>query len=529
MKPVILLVDDEILALNYLKGMIQDEIREEFDIVESLSAGKAMELFERHLPVIVITDIRMPGVDGLEFCRWVRTRYPRTKILLLTSYSDFEYAQKAIQLAVDDYILKHTLSRELVHEKLAVLKTKIRNEQNQLQLQRRRLLEKMVKSGTVPEQWLELSGTRTPHAVPVKYVLAMLKKDSSLEESEGDSPESHGLFQFLGDSLQEILECQESGLAGWDVFKLNDHYCCVLFAVDTKLREAEIYSNMTRAIRLIQKVVETDSKESVSAFITGPFTDISLLCSKYEKLAKFSFYSVFFGSGSIVSADGRDIPESVQGTQQEWEILERFPVELDQLLEKIDADGVRYCIGEAFKHVHKSFNHWNLRKLVSMLDDKYEKFTGRKSPGSTSGNSSIKAKRRQALQTIEGMMRWYQELFAGSMAEMLNNRDSGISKLASGAIAYIRSHLSEELSLVTISNALNVSGDYLRHVFKDETGQTVTDYITCARIEKAKELLADGRYKIYEIAEMTGFNTSQYFSSVFRKMTGVSPADYAKD
>ena len=121
----IMLVDDEVLALEYLKNMVDWE-RNGYHVVGCATSGKkALELFDRTHPQIVISDIRMPGTDGLELTRQIKEKDKETVVILLSAYRDFDYAQKGIRYGVSNYLLKHELSSELILKELEEVKEKL--------------------------------------------------------------------------------------------------------------------------------------------------------------------------------------------------------------------------------------------------------------------------------------------------------------------------------------------------------------------------------------------------------------------
>ena len=121
----IMLVDDEVLALEYLKNMVDWE-RNGYHVVGCATSGKkALELFDRTHPQIVISDIRMPGTDGLELTRQIKEKDKEPVVILLSAYRDFDYAQKGIRYGVSNYLLKHELSSELILKELEEVKEKL--------------------------------------------------------------------------------------------------------------------------------------------------------------------------------------------------------------------------------------------------------------------------------------------------------------------------------------------------------------------------------------------------------------------
>ena len=140
----IMLVDDEVLALEYLKNMVDWE-RNGYHVVGCATSGKkALELFDRTHPQIVISDIRMPGTDGLELTRQIKEKDKETVVILLSAYRDFDYAQKGIRYGVSNYLLKHELSSELILKELEEVKEKLERAGNKKKIYQKYFMNQLI-------------------------------------------------------------------------------------------------------------------------------------------------------------------------------------------------------------------------------------------------------------------------------------------------------------------------------------------------------------------------------------------------
>lgn len=171
----IMLVDDEVLALEYLKNMVDWE-RNGYHVVGCATSGKkALELFDRTHPQIVISDIRMPGTDGLELTRQIKEKDKETVVILLSAYRDFDYAQKGIRYGVSNYLLKHELSSELILKELEEVKEKLERAGNKKKiyqkLDRRRAGGCAEHSGREPGKYCVLCGRCADHGEQLDFTL----------------------------------------------------------------------------------------------------------------------------------------------------------------------------------------------------------------------------------------------------------------------------------------------------------------------------------------------------------------------
>lgn len=199
----IMLVDDEVLALEYLKNMVDWE-RNGYHVVGCATSGKkALELFDRTHPQIVISDIRMPGTDGLELTRQIKEKDKETVVILLSAYRDFDYAQKGIRYGVANYLLKHELSAELILKELEEVKEKLERAGNKKKIYQKYFMNQLIYHQVTAEELDEsIPGNRF-------FLLLLHKRNPVIQgefaETRWTEEEQEAVRNILEESLENIV------------------------------------------------------------------------------------------------------------------------------------------------------------------------------------------------------------------------------------------------------------------------------------------------------------------------------------
>lgn len=216
------------------------------------------------------------------------------------------------------------------------------------------------------------------------------------------------------------------------------------------------------------------------------------------------------GSGHAITDLDRNFSALVQGLQAE------------------DATQVQTGIVELFQKIHASWNLDRLRQGCDRLLNRLEQYRGNLGLPSLIELCQQGKLQIDSLCCCADLQAWFGEQYVAAIHQALELGQDRYSRKVQQAIGYIRQHYAADLTVDYVAEALGISGVYLSQLFKKETGRTFLEYLTDYRIHIAKDLLERGDYKIYEVAAMLGYKTGQYFSHVFRKVTGVYPVDCRK-
>ena len=508
----VMIVDDEILAIEHLKHMINWE-EHGFTIVgEALSAKKAIEVLKTNRPHIIFMDIQMPRMDGLQLSQKILEFNPNTKIILLTSHREFDYAKKAMNLGISHYLLKHELQETKLIETLEGIKTELQEQEEKVLSIKRQCLLDLLVYGTQKEIAMknlqksisDINSNFFFFFVKMDTAFSIFDQYSSIVNMYVPELEWKGIFQ------SEEMEYIES-------VTLEGGKLLILCKLKHKLAEREVFSPIyNQAVNI--KNQGKNKGLSLSIIISPIFRKMKDLPALYRETEKKSLFLILYGKQTIIRYQDITLPD--YDIQAEWKGTIQF---IRKQVTSAEGEDFIQAVKIVFQRLRKKFHPSVLqvvcKEFTYILDQLREK---NRIPTYFELGAQDKATFPHFYK-LEEISQWLIEEYKG-LSTIL--RPSGFSKKIHLVMDYIHEHYQKDLSIEVIGDSLSISGDHLRHVFKKETGRTVLDYLTWFRIEKAKELLDGEEYKIYEVAEMVGYKTSQYFSLVFKKWTGTTPLEY---
>lgn len=536
----LMLVDDE---EDVREGVVReiDWNSHCFEVAGVAENGReALDLMERVVPDVVITDIRMPFMDGLQLAERLRSRYPAIKIIILTGFDEFEYAQRAIRLQVDEYVIKPFSANELV-EVLHKVRYRIDEETAQkenveiLQEHYRRslpilrqvflssLLTRRLPTKRIREQaehyGIELDGDAFIAGV---FSLDPLQKVGISGETPGSLHDADRQLQLF--AVLNIAE-ETAGKTGIRTifFLHNEHVAMLTFQSGGSPEEA-----LRRTAAMAEDILQSVGKYlklTVTAGI-GPVAPSPERIFDSHKGAVLALdYRQILGSNRVICID--DIERRSPGKVRLDELQEHALVRClkvgtkAELLETVD--GLFREVAEAGVSI-KEYQVYLLEIVTAIL--KAAKDVGVNLDDLSDDEAGL----------LEEMLRfthweeareWMIRLSTRIMVHIASGLQNAHRTLVEEAVAYTKTNYSDpELSINKVSKHLHISAGYFCSIFKKETRTTYIQYLVQLRMEAAKELLRTTDLKAFEIAEKIGYADPNYFSFSFRKMFGITLKDY---
>ena len=533
----ILLVDDEIL--------VRDAIRENIDwkemdceLVGDCENGQQAAAFVKdHEVDIVLTDICMPYMDGMELSHFLHDNYPDIVIVIFSGFGEFEYAKKAIQYNVSEYMLKPVTAMELrkVIESMKEQVDAKRREKAKLEnltktsqdyrknaiVIRSKAVESLVNlTRDVDQSLKELADMGIVLDSP-SYRVAVFDMDlyANLEYIDMEKRQESALMAFvLFNVSDEIVTRENAGI----VYQEGNSRVCILF---TGNRTGEFARRIREICREIQDKVKEVIGIETSIGIGSWVRDPRELCMSYA-LAQKGIQCRYLLGGNLlmdmeeektdkelfIQKEIREFSEAVRSGEKE-----DMNASLDKMEEKIKGALVeksRACI--------------YLQQIIRAAGNVCESIT--------SDTENIMRQREELLQKVTEQKTFQQAMmlvrdYADYIDQELRRINSSSGKRqAAMALEYIRrNYMDTDLSLNSICSYLNISTSHFSTIFKEVTGETFVEALTRVRMEKARELLENTTLKNYEIAEKVGFSDPHYFGISFKKMTGKTPMEYARE
>ncbi|MFC5405289.1 AraC family transcriptional regulator [Cohnella soli] len=512
----IMIVDDEVIIRNGLSTVINWEELGFTLLPPAASAEEALFRFRDEQPNIVLSDIKMAGMDGIAMASEMKRQSPDTEIIILTGFDTFTFAQQAIREGVSDYLLKSSRPEEII---MAAMKAKQRLqerwESNEEMSRGRsafrdRLLERLAAEGTLSGQSEESADELLPR-------LRLTENRLSLQVllltagGWGDRLEDLALARFaVANIVQEILPCEtllhkdkilvvlnQAAEAEGTTSSLETEFGrisrklkCKLFVaagstVDSieKLKRSCEEAEYAFAYRWIAKEDTFIPFESVKGRQGG-----RKVCSEEEETKLVSIAK----SGSVIELR-QWVDETVSGQLSDPEVT---PDSLRAYLQSIILFGRRW-----------------LERVVSTVGEP----------------SSLAELQRQDVHERADNLNPYETLFAPLKTIMDVYRETMSGERVSyikRAIAYIKDHLDRNLTLQQVAKHVHLNPNHFSEVFKRETGLTYIEFVTKERIARAMELLDSTPMKVAEIAGRVGYEDVKYFGQLFKKTTGRTPSEY---
>ncbi|CAM4400631.1 response regulator [Paenibacillus alkaliterrae] len=509
----VLLVDDEKMARIGLRSTFDWE-KHGFTLVGEASNGqKAMKWIENQEVDILITDIAMPVMDGLELTRKTRELCPWVKVLLLSCHSDFEYVREGIRLGASDYILKPTLNTDSLETVLRQMCQKLEEEsenrkmvkqfEDQQRMNKRNELEKLFCKALCGDgDAIERMKSECPeesYRVAALEITAFGKSDAEMNDlltGQGEALKQC-LYQSLG-SLVLVMIRPDLLLA---LLPANDY-------PDGTLRELiEQYSQHAASNRIY-----------VSAGLSGVYDgylDLQDACKESKRVLASGF---FRGPCCLLAAEDHRTPE----------LAPRLPFHtaLHELRESLTMG----YHSKAEQLVEQIMEYWlpqyrTKEEVLQEAEELLSLFALYKD-----ADSSIIRQIRElsrlcyVTDVIHHVKECYRRLGGGDGSPKPDKTLH--QRIVMEAVAFIENHYRDSISLQQVADAVNVSRNYFSEMFKRVTGENFIDYLIALRVKRAKELLQGSSLKVYEVAEQSGFNDVKYFSKQFKKIVGLTPAEF---
>ncbi len=501
-----------------------------FELVGDFENGRdAWEAMEGLKPDAVITDICMPFMDGLELARRIFDHYRDVKVVIVTGFEDFDYAQRAIKLRVNDYLLKPLNSQEftdfLLRMKQELDEDRVRQEdltrlQSQLHqslpLLKERFLEKLATAPMTHEERLLGMESYQLHLAGPSYVAMIGELDEQQSEGQGQSKGDRDLLRFgVYNIMQEIIEKEHGGI----VFRTRDHKVAALYSAtaDRLMLQSQTLAGHVR------HSVEKYLKHTLSIGIGRPCQDFKQLPHSYQEALSALDYRFMLGANRTLSIQDVEFGQRTAiARDNDWE---------KQLISAMRT-GSKNCVSKALQtgfdelkssgtSVDKGYGiiHKLLAALMNWIAE-----TGLHD---ATGIEDDVFTQIQTMKTLDSIQRWLEETCHRILTELSAKRsDLTLSQMQQAEQFINDNYMNEELTLNDVCSHLYMSISYFSTLFKQHTGMTFVEYVTRIRIDKAKQLLSITSHKTYEIALRVGYGDPHYFSVIFKRHTGTTPKEY---
>ncbi len=519
----VLIVDDEVTAIKRITAM-QIWMKGPYTLIGSARNGiEALDVLVSDSVDVVITDIEMPRMNGLELIRIIREKEIPVAVIILSCHESFTYAKRAISLGVDDYLIKDFLEEDILEQ--ALQRIALASEQRP-QKQGHRTLNYYEPCSRCAE--LLTSGSEEISSdlhkelfFSIQSLLITIIHIDCYNDMKSPFTESFECIEEVSSSLMTILD---SGDSSGCVNYLGQGDFFLLHGIEQYKTEEEIHN----ALLWIIDDSKCSDKQSLTITWDSLLQASDNLRARFEQLRTLSWFRPYLGNGRIIR------PVHTQSLSFiDSKLLEQKIMRLYILGNQCDIDGILQLILELYRQYLPGMIQFNfiqylnshvLTVLLQVIKSEgYDMFE-------LYGRSYLPLQELNELDTTQALFEWFERKFR-RIRTMRSENDfpTVLNPRVQKALEIIKKQYSnDELSLAYIAEQVGVHKGYLSRVFKQEVQITCYDHLQKYRIDCSKHLLVDQKLKVYEIAEMTGFNSYDQFCTVFRKYTGLSPSHYRK-
>ncbi|MGF9710639.1 response regulator transcription factor [Paenibacillus naphthalenovorans] len=539
----LLIVDDEASVVDSLADTLPWPEAGIGSVYKAYSGFEALDILKTNPIDIIMTDIRMPGMSGLELLEEVRRNWKKIKCILLSGHAEFEYAKQAIQHNTFDYLLK-PISDEAILSKVKHAVDVVQREREESQSYQRvlkaleenlpklraELLNELLQGVKYSKQRLteKLDLLKMSIAPDCPFALMLVRMEGQLSELDFYSL---SLMEYaIGNMAEEICEGYFHLWPGKDVY---GYLVFVVTVTDEKQAELAQTENRRETVENQLQLMASQLQLSVSHYLKGT---VSVLISKWgsfpddmNRLYQDSLLSlrrrVGNQSGLLIYVSDEMEQQPVHSLQRlyeppllihllesgNWDAAhEKLTGILDELHMKW-ADSAEHLI-EVFFFVYASFSsfaHKNGRELAQMIGPVLSDAAG------LTACRSIAALENWMFQSFRRLQQCMEN-------ETRNNRENAVRKIQQ----FVQKHLVEDVSLQAIADHMYMHPVHVSRIYKLETGENISDYVLRLKMEMAASLLADNTLKNYEIALKLGYQNPNYFIKVFKKYYSLTPQEF---
>ena len=540
----IFLAEDEVVVRETIKRMIPwEELG--FELVGEAADGEmALPLLIRQQPDLLITDIKMPFMDGLTLARLAKKEIPGLKVVILSGYDDFNYAKQAIGIGVEDYLLKPITKNALI-ERLSEIRSRYEHEKTQ-----KEYYEKFQRE----MQAYEKNSSRDFFEALVGGSMDMMEVYKRAEKLGLDIvAEAYNVLLFTM-NCDEDFSGQRDEYSSWEAESLEllenffaGHSSAMLFrsnifsyGVLLKGQRETIEENTRACVDEIRKILSRQDGRREWFLAVGQSVERLSQIQKSYHTASRAFSQRYLYDENILYYDEMETMEHPGGQAETEDNAYLQKVDVNALnpaiLQKFLSNGLQEETENFVKDYFYAIGQEPMESLVFrnyvILNVRFSVISFIKGLGCDT-NEMESADTEEVLaesgKNMESAIAYAKKMISQAIEIRDQNSGNKNRSILKTAVDFIDSHyMDEEISLNTVANVANVSSNHFSALFSQNMGQTFIEYLTSLRMNKAKELLRCTGMRSSEIAGEIGYKDAHYFSYLFKKTQGMTPSDYRK-
>lgn len=528
----VVIADDEEKICQLIKKLVDWESMDMTVIAAVYNGVEAMEAIEKYKPDVVISDIRMPGYDGLDVIRTVRQKGMKTEFIIISGYRHFEYAQNAINYGVSAYLLKPIKKEELIHalsmirDRLAYNKARLTMEErakrairNDVERERRGFVEAVFSKGTYGE-WRrmsceEINARHHFHFHEGSYECLIVKFDHM--------PENQLTF-FAEETRKKLKDGIGPLCCEWEFLANRNEVDVILNFSPQNQRKvsAKIYAIMSEMSIFVSEFGQTDvtigTGEVCETFMELPYS---------AKIARLNVEQ------RLIAGRNRVIEGRIQGAGflDSGDFAE-FNACLTEAAESLEPETMNAALFR-IRELLVKFRNISGHEVLQMMKEACNVyiFAMKKLNLPVEGEEEFVSRYNEGAEWCASTGELFELLkqhILSSYQETVEKKKAESERPVRLAKKYIQEHFSSQITLEEVSGVTGFTPTYFSTVFKKSTGKTFLEYLLSVRMEAAKQMLREGNEKVETVCHLVGYKDIKYFTKCFTKYTGLKPSEYRK-
>lgn len=539
----LMIVDDELLMRIGIRSMIDWEAHGFRIAAEAANGKEALEMVRAVMPDLIVTDIKMPVMDGLQLIRETSKISADCKYVILSNFDEFRYVKEALQLGAVDYLIKSEITPEALTELLAGIRRKreaggggngtlmLTADLSQSLSHLKESLFKDLISGLLEEREAAAKAEQLQSRVrsePLAVVKLRIDRFAEVRRKYVEKDEKLLRFSVLN-ILEEIIPGK------WNkelVVESSSEY--LLIANTPGADAAAVRADVGKLCGGIQRTMKDFMNLSITVGVSSVVPDFRGMRAAYREADDALRRSFFAGRGLVLFYEDKgDWPEKDTATAAS----EPGGTAGSHTANETDDPALRHALDsgreeklaaffESFRDQlsAKRANERTVREAYIRLTEMVSAHTAHLHKSRLPGADKLPYEALLAAETRDEVHDIVLNYAKRGMAA--DSRPAEQRSYADMAVEMIHRYYAEDISLQSAANHINVNPSYLSRLFKQEKGENFITFLTRVRIERAKSFLESRNYKVYEVADKVGYHNYTYFSKIFKKVVGVSPEEY---
>jgi len=511
----LLVVDDEKVICEGLKHRISMLKIPQLDSIKTaLNGQEALKIIDKDPPDIIITDIRMPEVGGLELIETVSKKKPNIKFLVLSGYETYDYIRSAFKLGAVDYLLKPISSDDLEYHLCSLIK-KLDNEQKLRIIKKRQSIENsnMLLSQLLLSQYMHPKIekdilSKLLALFPYNFfTIGIIAIEYNLDYGKN--------LDLITNQLDQLIKKLSHSKYIRTYYLLNhSRYPVIIFNISKK----ELYPQIVKLLESFTDNLRKALPLNPAAAVSSVMKSVCSLKTLYSQAEEAASYRILHGSNRVI-----EYCNTPNGNQKI--ILNKHDLAcIDNAISLRSAKQFNLLIDKYFnREFLKTQSIENVKKLYYMILKRINDQISDKE------HFAIEEDKKDfeqffSLEEIKSYLKDY--MF--KILHYLSRQDETEKSVVDIAVNYLKENYMKEVNMAEVSNMVSMNYSYFSKLFKTQTGMTFSEYLLMLRMEEAKKLLNDPVNRICEVSSMIGYENAHNFSRAFKSYFGISPKEYRK-